>query len=200
MVDADRSDAEFIVASLRDPEEFAMIYKRHHDAVFRFSARRVGIAEAEDVVSSVFERALRIRRRYDLHHPDSLPWLYGIAANIVGDRHRRQRRAERVYLVSDAKFTKYDPADDAVLRVAAEQVAPLVNRVLAQLSARDRETFLLYALEEQTYAEISRSLNVPIGTVGSRISRVRATMLKHIPDLEQRAGLGAPGMRTGDDS
>lgn len=192
MEDDPRTDAEIILASRLDPEEFAVIYRRHHRALFKFAARRVGIADAEDALSSVFERAFRLRRRYDQRHADGLPWLYGIATNIVGERLRRRRREDRLYLAVAPGETESDLSDDIAARVSAEALGPQINAVLAQLHPRDRDAFLLYSLEGLTYAEISRSLQVPMGTVGSRIARVRAVFLNRIPDLKQQAGSNAP--------
>ncbi len=192
MEDDPRNDAEIILASLLDPEEFAVIYRRHHPALFKFAARRVGIADAEDVLSSVFERAFRLRRRYDQRHSESLPWLYGIATNIVGEGLRRRRKEDRLYLAMAPGETESDLSEDIATRASAEALGPQINAVLSQLPQRDRNAFLLYALEGLTYAEISRSLNVPIGTIGSRISRARAVFMERLPDLKQQAGTQAP--------
>lgn len=63
---------------------------------------------------------------------------------------------------------------------------------LGALSVEDRETLLLYALEDLSYKEIAAALGIPVGTVGSRMSRVRTQIRNRIPDLEWRVDrLGA---------
>lgn len=183
MAPEQRTDAEIIRASLTDAEEFGEIYARHHTAVFRFVARRIGIDDAGDIAAEVFVRAFSIRTRYDTTKPKSLPWLYGIGVNIVGDRLRQTRRRQRVHIGGETEVGReISDADD---RVVAHQVGARLNAALEELTVKDRETLLLFALDGLTYAEISRVLGVPAGTVGSRISRVRRRVLELIPDLEQ---------------
>lgn len=184
-----RTDAEVIRASLTDAEEFGEIYARHHTAIFRFVARRIGIDDAGDTAAEVFVRAFSIRARYDTTKPTSLPWLYGIGANVVGDRLRRTRRRKRLHVVGGETEVGHE-ISDADDRVVAHQVGARLNAALEELTAKDRETLLLFALEGLTYAEIGRVLGVPTGTVGSRLSRVRRRVLELIPDLEQIAGRG----------
>lgn len=192
------TDAEIIGASLRSPELFGLIFERHYRSVFRFAVRRVGPDEGPDVAAEVFSRAFSIRRRYDQNKPNSLPWLYGIAANIVGDRIRKSSRRPPL-LVSAASLKEDDLTEDADNRVIAEQVGDRLNHALAQLSTRDRETLLLHALEGLTYSEIGRALAIPAGTVGSRLNRARAKILEAIPDLPQITGWDDPPGAGGSD-
>ncbi len=78
-----------------------------------------------------------------------------------------------------------EPFGDADDRLVADSVAGVLNDALGGLSKRDRETLLLFALEGLTYAEISVALDIPIGTVGSRITRARQQINESIPGLQQ---------------
>jgi RNA polymerase sigma-70 factor, ECF subfamily len=186
------TDSDAISASLRDPAQFGIIFARHHAAIFRFAARRVGVQDAGGIASEVFLRAFRIRHRYDTSRANCLPWLYGIAGNLVGDQLRRMKRRQRLYLVAHSEPSRLDPLVDADNRAVADSVAGRLNGALRRLSARDRDTLLLYALEGLSYSEISHALGVPIGTVGSRISRARKRIRDAIPDLEQITDKVAP--------
>lgn len=187
----DRTDAETIEASLADAEVFAVIFERHHDSVHRFAARRVGRDAASDVVAETFVRSFRNRHRYDTERANALPWLYGIAANVIGEHLRRARRARRATLFSArvGGDTAGDPTADADDRLVAEGIRRDLLAALAELAVADRETLLLYALEGFTYREIAATLNIPVGTVGSRMSRVRQQIRDRIPDLDERADL-----------
>lgn len=187
MPDWERTDAEIIEASLVDPAEFEEIFRRHYSAVYQLAVRRVGVADAADLAADVFVRALAGRDRYELSRADCLPWLYGIAANLAGDRLRRVRsRAGK----ASPPGRSDDATEEADSRLEAESLAGLINPVLQSLSDDDRKTFLLYALEGLTYAEIAGLLGVPAGTVGSRINRVRRQIFDAVPDLEERLGSG----------
>jgi RNA polymerase sigma factor (sigma-70 family) len=183
--DSRPTDAEIIAASLDKPGEFGRIFDRHHTAIYRFAARRVGVNDASDVAGDVFYRAFTIRHRYDVTKTNCLPWLYGIATNVVGDRLRQLTRRRHAYLVAVWREGTDDTSRDTDDRMVAQHIGERLNDALRRLSRKDRDTLLLYALEGLTYSEIARVLGIPIGTVGSRISRARRRILELIPDLEQ---------------
>lgn len=184
--DTDLTDAALISASLKDPPLFGMVFQRHHESVYRFAVRRIGTGDARDLTADTFVRAFEIRHRYDPTHASCLPWLYGIAHNLIGDRLRRVRRSSRIYLVAASETLTAEVGEEADSRVVAASVAGQLNDALRQLSKRDRETLLLYALEELTYADIARTLDIPAGTVGSRLTRARQQISELIPDLKQK--------------
>ena len=183
-VHSNRSDADIIHASLDSPSEFGAIFLRHYDRVYAYAARRIGVAESEDVAAEVFVKAFRIRHRYDENHPSCLAWLLGIAHNTVGDRLRATRRRERVYLRLQGDTTP-SMSDEADARVVADSLSEQLNDALGKLPTNDREAFLLYAIEEFTYAEIAVTLGIPPGTVGSRVTRARRKITQVIPNLRQ---------------
>jgi DNA-directed RNA polymerase specialized sigma24 family protein len=69
--------------SLVEPSAFGVVYERHGGEVARFLARRVGDGLAEDLAAEVFVRAFRGRAGYRVVHGTALPWLLGIAVNVV---------------------------------------------------------------------------------------------------------------------
>lgn len=183
------TDAEVIAASLVEPSQFGEIFSRHHDAVYRFASRRVGSRDAADVSADIFLTAMRARHRYHLDRPNCLPWLYGIGVNVIGDHMRRVKRRRRSYLSQDPG-TDDDFTTPVLERVDAESASSILNRALARLGKVDRETLLLFAIDRLSYAEIAQALDVPIGTVGSRILRARRKIIEQIPNLEQITGRG----------
>jgi RNA polymerase sigma-70 factor, ECF subfamily len=166
-------DAAVIARSLGDPEAFAELYDRHALAIERFATRRLGAQAAEDVLAETFATAFRRRQRYDLKRPDARPWLYGIAANLIGHHRRREVRMWRALA-----RTGQDPVAEGGLghaedRVAAGAASRSLARVLAELAPRDRDALLLYAWAELSYEEIAEALQIPVGTVRSRLHRAR---------------------------
>ena len=167
-------DAEIVVQSLERPELFALLYDRYASDIHRYAARRLGDGAADDITADTFLAAFRIRSRYDRTRPNARPWLYGIAGNLIG----KQRRTEVRALKALAR-TGRDPVaaswvdswvEDTDSRIAAQ--GPLAG-ALAALSAGDRNVLLLVAWADLTYQEVAEALDIPVGTVRSRLNRAR---------------------------
>jgi hypothetical protein len=95
------TDARVIADSLDTPEAFTAIFERHFSAVHRYAERRAGRDVAEEIASEAFLVAFdnRHRYRFDGDRPNALPWLLGIATNLL----RRHWRAERRQLAAYAR-------------------------------------------------------------------------------------------------
>lgn len=159
------TDAELLAASLEHPESFRVLFERHYQPVWRFLAWRFGGAAAEDACAETFATAFAERGRYDLSHSDARPWLLGIATNH-GRRHARRERGRLKQLASTVSRTSSAPTVGLDLR------GELARGLLA-LDERDREPLLLLALADLSYAQIAVALEIPEGTVRSRINRAR---------------------------
>lgn len=142
-----------------------------------FAARRVGTDAADDVVSDTMLVAFRKRRDFDHAWESAKPWLLGIASRIVRKHRAREAAHWRSLAASDAPGEHADDVfDAAAARVdAAAAVRSLAPRIAA-MPARDRDVLLLYAWGELTYEQIAAALAVPVGTVRSRLNRVRRTL------------------------
>ncbi|WP_330289022.1 RNA polymerase sigma factor [Streptomyces sp. NBC_00576] len=167
------ADAVLIAASLDEPERFAALFDRYAPAIHQYVARRLGHDAAEDVTADTFLTAFRIRARYDSERAGVRPWLYGIAAKLIS-RHRR----EEVRALKLLARTGHDPVaetwtDSADDRVAAQAASRPLAKSLAKLSEGDRHVLLLFAWAEFSYQEIAEALDIPVGTVRSRLNRAR---------------------------
>ena len=159
------TDAELLAASLEHPESFRVLFERHYQPVWRFLAWRFGGAAAEDACAETFATAFAERGRYDLGRADARPWLLGIATNH-GRRHARRERGRLKRLAGTVSRTSSAPTVGLDLR------GELARGLLA-LDERDREPLLLLALADLSYAQIAVALDIPEGTVRSRINRAR---------------------------
>lgn len=174
-------DASVIARSRLEPEAFSILFRRHAPRIQRYVARRIGPDAAEDVVAETFLLAFRQRDRYDLTRGNALPWLYGIATNLVG-RHRR----DEIRLYQAVVRTGADPvAEQFTDRVDAAVSASAATRglaaALAALPRRYRDVLLLVAWGDLSYEETALALGVPVGTVRSRLHRARTTLRRHLP-------------------
>ena len=169
---------------LANPATFEQAFSRHHDTIFRYVASRVGSTAAEDVVHDTFEQAFAKRSSFDPTRADSpLPWLLGIATKRIGRHRNAERRWTQACIAEQSTSTPPSPSDDShETQLDANASRTRLALAIAQLPRRERDAFLLHVLGELTYAEVATALEIPVGTVRSRISRGRerlATALEH---------------------
>jgi RNA polymerase sigma factor (sigma-70 family) len=182
------SDAALIGASRGRPQAFAAIFDRHADELYRYVAGRVGAQVAADVVAEVFVVAFRTRDRYDTERPDARPWLYGIATRLVGQHRREERRRLRAMARVAAPGAVEGFEDPATDRVMAQQLHPRLARALGRLPADDRDLLLLVAWGDLTYQQAGHLLGIPVGTVASRLHRVRRKLRRALSDADPAGG------------
>lgn len=169
------TDSEIIQRSLGHPRAFAELFDRHAGALGGYAARRLGQDAGEDILSETFLVAFAKRGSFDTSWDSALPWLYGIASRLI----RKHRATEAKQLRSAyesagrGEHASSDGVDTIGARVDAQRSVKRLEPVIASLSARDRETLLLYAWGDLTYEQIAVALAVPVGTVRSRMNRIR---------------------------
>ena len=166
-------DAALIERSWHEPEAFAALYDRHAAPIHRFAGRRLGGQLADDVVAETFLAAFGRRNRYDLRRADARPWLYGIAANVIGKHRRAEVRMLRAWARTGADPVTEGHADLVDSQVAAAAMQRDLAAALAALPAGDRDVLLLIAWADLSYEETAAALGIPVGTVRSRLNRAR---------------------------
>jgi RNA polymerase sigma-70 factor (ECF subfamily) len=135
-------------ASLDDLDQdgaFADLFRRQYPALHRYLRRRVGPALAEDLAAQTFAEAYRHRGRFDGTRPSAVPWLHGIAHNLLRQHRRQEVRQLRAYARSGVDPAVSDLADGAAARVDAAGQGPRLAAALAPLARRERDVLLLFA-------------------------------------------------------
>lgn len=173
-----RSDSELLAGLPRQPDLMGVLYERHAPAVFRYLARRAGPPAAEDLLSEVFVAALSASSRVVAHDSGSaLPWLYGIALNVLRGHFRQRQPSPGV--TSDFGMD-WDAVDD---RLDAWAERGRLRAVLAALSDSDRELLLLVGWEGLSQPEAATALGISSGAARVRLHRARKRALKALDDL-----------------
>lgn len=172
------SDSDTIEESLVRPESFAAIFDRHHLAVHRYVARRAPRAQADDVASLTFVVAFERRRSFRPASTSALPWLLGIATNLLHERRRREQRERGTLALLGSEL-----APSAIAATDGSADGDALAVALASLDRGQLDVLLLHAWEELSYEEIAEALAIPVGTVRSRLARARARLRS---GLEQR--------------
>jgi RNA polymerase sigma-70 factor (ECF subfamily) len=152
------------------------LYREHRQHLLRFVQRYMRNSEdAEDVVQNTFIEAMRCADRFSgLSKPST--WLFGIALNLA--RNQIRRNCNDIYEEVDEAFINEiaDANSDPAMLIELRQIAEKVDAMLNELPFKIRATFEAVLDGESTYEEAAEHLQVPIGTVRSRVSRVRAAV------------------------
>lgn len=164
----ERPDSELLHLARHSADALGVIYERHAPAVFRFLARRVGSQAAQDLLGAVFLVAVDARKRV-LPHPSgsALPWLYGVAGNLV----RAHLRRAPLALVADGQLSVDWDAVDSRLDALAARAG--LRTALGVLTEAEREILLLVAWEELTPTEAAEVLGLTPVAARSRLHRAR---------------------------
>jgi len=145
----------------------------------RYARALVGDRDgADDLVQDTLERAVR---KFHLWRPGDLrAWLFSIMHNVFVNQLKARKIAPDVEI-------------DETFAAPASSVTGLdlqdLQRALGALAPEQREVVLLVALEDMSYADVSRALGIPMGTVMSRLSRGRERLRRAMSGEPARNGL-----------
>lgn len=175
---ASEGDEQLVAASLAgDADAFRQLVERHYHMVLKVAHRALGsVPAAEDCAQDVF---IKVHQKLRLYRPDRpfIRWLHRVTANTVTDAIRR-RRVDLSFdtLVHEVPSELGDPARAAALR--EQRMA--VRAAMATLPRRLRAAIVLQVFHELSYQEIAQVLNIPIGTVMSRIHSAKRRLRRRL--------------------
>jgi RNA polymerase sigma-70 factor (ECF subfamily) len=171
------SDRELVLRARRgEAEALGELAQRHRRSVYLLALQLLGNPDdAMDATQDTLLRFLRTLRRFDASRPVR-PWLYAILRNRVRDLHRRRRVRKHDSIDGDEDHWRpelVDPVADPHDDVTRHELRERVWRALAELAPSHREIVVLRDYQDLSYAEIARVLDIPQGTVMSRLHRAR---------------------------
>jgi RNA polymerase sigma-70 factor (ECF subfamily) len=174
-------------AQAGDPAAFAAIVRLHQRGIYRVAYGLTrNAADADDLAQETFVRAYQALSSFRAGEP-LWPWLSRICVNLAYSLFRRRKRRPETALEPLVEAgQQWAGEDDPVENVAGEERAAHVREAFGGLTPEHQQVLVLRVVEGMSYEEIARTLNVPAGTVMSRLSRART---------ELRARMGA---RTGE--
>jgi RNA polymerase sigma-70 factor (ECF subfamily) len=177
--DARTTDAE-LVERFRggDAEAFAALVRRHRDRVYRVCLRVTG--DVEDALDASQEAFLSALRNLDRFRGDAAftTWIHRIAVNASYDRLRAKARAPVLHAVGDEDGPHPEPGPAVPDHADAVADANDVAAALALVPEEFRAALILADVEDLPYDEISSILEVPVGTVKSRVHRGRVALAR----------------------
>ncbi|MFN8374721.1 MAG: RNA polymerase sigma factor [Anaerolineae bacterium] len=148
--------------------DLTALVERHHHSLVGFLYRMTGgdRALAEDLVQETFLRVMHAIQHYQYPRPFK-PWLYAIATNIARDTFKRAENRRAADMPDDEHLVSDERPEEALVEGDEERI---VAQALARLPEHQREVVILRYYQELSLAEIAEALDIPVGTVKSRLS------------------------------
>lgn len=187
-------DAELVRRCLRgDAGAWETVVRTHtrriYNLCYRFTARR---EEAQDLTQEVFLRVYRTLKSYDPGQGALEVWMHRLARNLLID-HYRATRHDRMSVSLEDQLPRLEEKPSAApppdRTAALGELSEAIQQALGQLSPDLREAVILRDLQGLEYREIAHVLDVPEGTVKSRINRGRAELGRI---MKRRPGFDSP--------
>jgi RNA polymerase sigma-70 factor (ECF subfamily) len=176
------------------PQEYRRLILEEMDAVYRMAYHLARDPHAaSDLLQETYMRALKAEARFELRERGVRPWLFKILHNCfytrVGKQVRAPSLAEDLQLEhASAELDGPPPAWD-LASLDWEHVDERLKHAIDDLQPQYREVLLLWAVEGLKYREIAELLDIPMGTVMSRLYRARAVLSKQLAGLAQENGI-----------
>jgi RNA polymerase sigma-70 factor (ECF subfamily) len=175
-----RSDAALLRQASEDPTAFTELYMRHVEAVHAWLHRRIEWA-ASDLAAETFARAWLNRRRFqDQRDGSALPWLLGIAANLLADAARHDRIETRA---RERLGLEVDLASEDGFGEVEQRLSPRVAlaRQLETLAPGERDALELRIVNELSYEEVAAQLEIRPAAARLRVSRALRRLAVSVP-------------------
>jgi RNA polymerase sigma factor (sigma-70 family) len=162
--------------------DFPALFEKHYDEIVRYLKRRLmEPAIAEDIAQNTFVEAYDRRATYDQEKGSPRAWLFGIAIHLMQRHFRSERRRLRAYGRAVSRYIDLgDDNDEVCDRLDAHAIVGELAGALAALSRGDYEVLTMYCWAELSYEEIAIALQIPTGTVKSRLNRARRELRTYL--------------------
>lgn len=185
------SDAQLVEHCLRgEAPAWEELVKRHTRRVFNLCYRFTGNStEAEDLSQEVFLRIYRTLTSYRSAEGAFPTWLSSVTRNLLVDHYRRTKRDRVTDSLEDAMpqlEEKHSSARSPDRLALASELSAQLQMALGRLSPELREAVILRDLQQLEYEEIRAVLQVPEGTVKSRINRGRIELARVLKEMGVR--------------
>ncbi|MEM8961662.1 MAG: RNA polymerase sigma factor [Acidobacteriota bacterium] len=178
-------------AARADPDAWDELIQRYGARIYNLALRFAGNpAEAEDLTQEVFLKLFRHLDRYRGDVP-LVGWALRLSRNLCIDHWRASRARPLSDAVSETVLVHIADADDPQRRILARDQLRHVHDTLGELSEDLAITFALRELHSMSYDDIATFLDVPVGTVKSRLSRARRELFKRLDTTLGTAAVGA---------
>ncbi len=177
------SDKELMERFLRgEVEGFNLLVKNYKVRLYSVLYRLLGNREeAEDILQETFLRVYKQRESYDFAYSFST-WIYTIALNLCKNLYKRKKKVR--FLGLDSVANQPDPNSENLGN--KNRLSSILEGAIGSLPFKYRTVLLLRDVDQLSYEEVASALNLPLGTVKSRVNRARRILKKRLsPMMEE---------------
>jgi RNA polymerase sigma-70 factor (ECF subfamily) len=179
---SEAADSDLLAMAGSEPEALGELFRRYSRSVYAYCARRTGNLDlAEDLTSVVFMEAFRRRRKLQLSNASALPWLIGVANNVVRNADRSLRRYRSALDRIPVPANGVSSEEDTMKRLGAQDALARALEAISTLTQGEQDVVLLVLWNEFTYTDAAMALGIPVGTVRSRLASARAKFKDSAP-------------------
>lgn len=159
-------------------DRFEHLLRPHIDTMYRFAFRLCGSRDdAEELVQSFLTRLYPKFEKIEKIEKLS-PWLCRGLYNLYVDGYRRQQRENKIFDVDEMIDEASDDTDTTLIRASNAELSSRIESALENLNPDQRMVVMLHDSEGYTLEELSEILQVPLGTLKSRLNRAHARLKK----------------------
>ena len=175
------SDADIISLVLSDKQYYGHIVRRYEQKLTRYIKRLTVLSQEDlsDLLQDIFIKAFINIRKFDTSLSFS-SWIYRITHNETISFARKKKVRSNTMAIEDTEdlIMNISTEEDIEKEHSVKMETEILQKVLQEIKEKYREILILRFLEEKEYNEISDILKIPSGTVATRISRAKASLLK----------------------
>ena len=170
-----------------DVYSFNILVQRYTNPIYNYICRFISdSAEAEDIVQETFYRLFKNKHYYKEIAKFST-WIYTIAGNLAKTELRRKKRRKFLsinnFMSTDKDYDIPDPDSNPEKNLNSLVTDEIIQKAIAKLSPKFKEVILLRDVQGFSYEEIAVVVNVPLGTVKSRVNRARLKLQEDLSNV-----------------
>ena len=180
---------EQLIARFQDGDvaSFDILVRRYQNPLFNYVTRFVGDStEAEDIIQETFYRLFRNKHYYKEIAKFST-WIYTIAGNLARTELRRKKKRKffsiNFFMSTDKDYDIPDPSSNPEDKLDAIVTDEMIQKAITKLAPKFKEVILLRDVQGFSYEEIAEIVNVPLGTIKSRVNRARLKLQEDLSDI-----------------
>jgi RNA polymerase sigma factor (sigma-70 family) len=180
-------DEALLSRSGADPDAMELLYRRLVGRTVAFAVRRCrNPEEVHDLVAAIWLEVIEAADGFDPDRGRALPWIYGVSANLVADRRRREAREQQALrrlggrrVLDDIDLERLEAAIDA------ERLSGPLRDGVEALPRSERAAFELVAIEGMDPGQAAHSLGIEPASVRMRVSRARRKLIERLPEITE---------------